>query len=133
MRVRVLVQRQNMTVLAIPDPENNERYILPGGAINEGESPEDAAGRYLEEQTGLKLSSALYLYEAEEDGDTTITMDTEAVIPRWRKDRDKVNPDAKFVGPVNVVNGPQGDYNWSVLVDLLGMDFTDVIDEVMTT
>lgn len=131
MRVRSLVQRQNMTVLAVPNPENNEEYIIPGGPVDEGETPEDAAGRHLQEQTGLEPTAAVYLFEDEEDGETVVTMDMEYKEPRRRVDRDKIREDAKFVGPVNVVAGPQGDYNWKVLVDLLGMDFTDVIDEVM--
>jgi ADP-ribose pyrophosphatase YjhB (NUDIX family) len=130
-RVRALCQKQNMTVLAIPDPENNSRYIIPGGPVREDETPEEAAGRHLEEQTGLKPAAAVYLFEDEEDGETCITMDMEYVIPRRRVDREKIHEDAKFVGPVNVVVGPQGDYNWKVLVDLLGMDFREVIDEVM--
>lgn len=131
MRVRALCQKQNMTVLAVPDPENNERYVIPGGPVGEDETPEEAAGRYLEEQTGLKPAAAVYLFEAEEDGETCVTMDMEYEIPRRRVDREKIREDAKFVGPVNVVVGPQGDYNWKLLVDLLGMDFRDVIDEVM--
>ena len=131
MRVRSLVQRQNMTVLAVPDPESNQNYVIPGGPVGEDETPEEAAGRHLQEQTGLEPTAAVYLYEDEEDGETCVTMDMEYKEPRWRKDREKVREDAKFVGPVNVVSGPQGDYNWKVLVDLLGMDFTDVIDEVM--
>jgi 8-oxo-dGTP pyrophosphatase MutT (NUDIX family) len=120
-----------MTVLAIPDPDNNQNYIIPGGPVGEDETPEQAACRHLEEQTGVTAVAAVYLYEDEEDGDTVVTMDMEYSIPRRRVDRDKIREDAKFVGPVNVVSGPQGDYNWKVLVDLLGMDFTDVIDEVM--
>lgn len=131
MRVRVLVQRQNMTVLAIPDPTNNEHFIIPGGEVLEGESPEDAAGRILQEQTGLEPTAAIYLFEDEEDGEDCITMDMEYKIPRFRRDREKVHEEAKFVGPVNVVQGIQGDYNWKLLVDLLGMDFKGIIDEVM--
>ena len=132
MRVRALVQRQNMTVLAVPNPDNNEEFIIPGGPVNEGESPEDAAGRHLEEQTGLRPSAAVWLFEDEEDGELCVTMDMEYVEPRRRVDREKVHEEAKFVGPVHVVAGAQSDYNWKVLVDLLGMDFSDVIDEVMS-
>jgi ADP-ribose pyrophosphatase YjhB (NUDIX family) len=131
MRVRSLVQRQNMTVLAVPDPTNGEKFVIPGGEVREGEAPEDAAGRHLREQTGLEPTAAVYLFEDEENGETTVTMDMEYKQPRFRKDREKVNEKAKFVGPVNVVQGDQGDYNWKLLVDLLGMDFSDVIDEVM--
>jgi len=120
-----------MTVLAVPNPDNNEEYVIPGGPVGEDETPEQAAGRHLEEQTGLQPAAAVYLFEDEEDGETCVTMDMEFVMPRHRRDRAKINEDAKFVGPVNVVSGPQGDYNWKVLVDLLGMDFREVIDEVM--
>jgi 8-oxo-dGTP pyrophosphatase MutT (NUDIX family) len=120
-----------MTVLAVPNPENNEQYIIPGGEVGEDETPEDAAGRHLREQTGLEPEAAVYLFEAEEDGETVVTMDMEYRVPRHRRDREKVHEAAKFVGPVNVVSGPQGDYNWKLLVDLLGMDFREVIDEVM--
>jgi len=120
-----------MTVLAIPDPANNEQYVIPGGPVAEDETPEDAACRHLEEQTGLTAVAAVYLFEDEEDGEACVTMDMEYSVPRRRVDRDKISEEAKFVGPVNVVVGPQGDYNWKVLVDLLGMDFREVIDEVM--
>ena len=131
MRVRSLVQRQDMTVLAIPNPDNDEEYVIPGGSVEEDESPEDAAGRHLQEQTGLEPTAAVYLFEEEENGETTITMDMEYKEPRHRQDREKVNEKANFVGAVNVVSGPQGDYNWKLLVDLPGMDFKEVIDEVM--
>ena len=131
MRVRSLVQKQDMTVLAIPDPDNNEQYVIPGGSVGEDETAEQAACRHLEEQTGLTAVAAVYLFEDEEDGEACVTMDMEYSIPRRRVERDKISKDAKFVGPVNVVAGPQGDYNWKVLVDLLGMDFSDVINEVM--
>jgi hypothetical protein len=121
-----------MTVLAIPNPDNNEEFIIPGGPVGEDETPEDAAGRHLEEQTGLQPTAAVYLFEDEEDGEACVTMDMEYKEPRRRVDRDKVREDAKFVGPVHVVGGSQGDYNWKLLVDLLGMDFSDVIDEVMS-
>lgn len=131
MRVRSLVQKQNMTVLAVPDPNNDAQYIMPGGEVRDDETPEVAAGRHLQEQTGLKAKAAVYLFEAEEGGETVVTMDMEYEVPRWRKDREKVNEKAKFVGPVNVCHGDQGDYNWKLLVDLLGMDFSEVVDEVM--
>ena len=105
---------------------------LPGGARDSHETPEQAASRYLEEQTGLRAAAAVYLFEDEEDGEACVTMDMEYEVPRFRREREKINPEAKFVGPVNVVVGPQSDYNWKVLVDLLGMDFREVIDEVMS-
>lgn len=42
---------------------DNERYTLPGGHIEEGESPHDAAVRELYEETGLRSQSLSFLKE----------------------------------------------------------------------
>jgi ADP-ribose pyrophosphatase YjhB (NUDIX family) len=132
MRVRALVQRQNKTVLAIPDPENNEHFVIPGGDVAEGETPEQACERHLREQTGLKMTAAVYLFEDEEDGDTTVAYDIEYEVPRHRRYREQVSEDAKFVGPVHITAGRQGEYNHK-LMDLCGIDWTDIVDDVMTS
>lgn len=96
------------TVLAVSRKDDPTAFGLPGGKVDPGETPERAATRELEEETGLLALSARLVYVRHDaSGFTTSTfvcdvagdLDTdEAGVVRW------VRPSALF-------DGPFGDYN----------------------
>jgi 8-oxo-dGTP pyrophosphatase MutT (NUDIX family) len=123
-RVKVIVQKQLGRILAIKNTRNREYYQLPEGDINEGEDLREAAARVLREQTGLTAGDMAWLYEGEDEGVPTTTFDAE-----W-KNRKGIIEGCKYVGPVHLTQGPGGAYNYEVF-QLLGIDFTNIIDDVM--
>jgi len=124
MRVKVIVQKQLGRILAIKNARNREYYQLPEGDINEGEDLREAAARVLREQTGLTAGDMAWLYEGEDEGVPTTTFDAE-----W-KNRKGIIEGCKYVGPVHLTQGPGGAYNYEVF-QLLGIDFANIIDDVM--
>jgi hypothetical protein len=131
-RVRVLIQTQRGKVLTVHSHETTESgekkcvFNIPCGVINEGESLVDAAKRVLKEQTGLVPADIIQIYQADEDGVDTITVDTDI-----KKRRDVIHTDdvmIDFTGVKHLVNGPQGEYNRG-LFTMLGMDFSVSPDE----
>ena len=65
---RVLIINENKDVLLIHRLKyDQEYYVLPGGTIEEGESPEEAAVREIKEETNLNVELKSLLWEIEED------------------------------------------------------------------
>lgn len=124
MRVKVVIQKQLGRILALPNTRNREYFQLPEGDILPDEDHRVAAARVLKEQTGLTAGDMAWLYEGDDEGTPTVTFDAE-----W-KSRKGIKEGCKYVGPVHLTQGPGGTYNYEVL-QLLGIDFSHVIDDVM--
>ena len=103
-----LVLGDDGTVLAVSRRDDPTAFGLPGGKVDGAETPEDAARRELEEETGLTATSLKQVFvRKEEDGFTCTTFvckvdgeidtDEEGVV-RW------VKPQALFDGPFGAYN-----------------------------
>lgn len=103
-----LILKGDGRVLAVSRRDDPTAFGMPGGKVDAGETPEQAAARELEEETGLVATSLNQVFvRKEHDGYTTTTFvarvegefgtDEEGVI-RW------VTPEVLFAGPF-------GDYN----------------------
>jgi mutator protein MutT len=103
-----LIMTNDGHVLAVSRKDDPTAFGLPGGKVDPGETPEQAAARELQEETGLtatKLSQVFVRQDA--DGFVTFTFacevegeinTPESGVIRW------VKPDVLF-------NGPFGNYN----------------------
>jgi 8-oxo-dGTP pyrophosphatase MutT (NUDIX family) len=65
MRAQVVLLQEGKLLLARHEKPSKTYWVLPGGAIEENESPEEAAVREVKEETGLdiRLSRLLFVEE----------------------------------------------------------------------
>lgn len=56
-RVSVIIQNRRKIVLIHRIKNSQEYYAIPGGGIEDGESPEDAAIREIKEELGFEVSN----------------------------------------------------------------------------
>ncbi len=71
----VLIVGADGTVLAVSRRDDPTMWGLPGGKTDPGETPEEAAGREVLEETGLVVHNLKHIFTREGDGDgyTTYT------------------------------------------------------------
>ena len=62
MRAQVVLVRGDRILLARHKRGENEYWVLPGGAVEPGETPEEAAIRETREETGLEVRIERLLY-----------------------------------------------------------------------
>ena len=66
-RVNVLVVNKNKFVLIFRHKNNEDYYAIPSGGIEEGETPEVAAKREINEELGLNLKNTKLISEIKND------------------------------------------------------------------
>ena len=110
----VLIRSEDGKILAVSRKDDPNDFGMPGGKVDPGESPLEAAGRELEEETGLTATGLNPVY-SEYDGDTHCTtyvgkvdgeIDTpESGVIRW-------------VDPEVLLQGSFGPYNRNLFKQL---------------
>ena len=123
----VLVINENSEILAVSRKDDKQDFGLPGGKVEPGEIPMEAAIRELIEETGYGIADARYvsmIYHAQTDGKLTVTYEvpfaalqrvgtpTESAAVAW------VKPDVLAGGKTF------GDYNRGLL-SACGIRFND--------
>ncbi len=103
-----LIMADDGKVLAVSRKNNPSDFGLPGGKVDDGEDPETAAARELQEETGLTaVKLAKVFVRRDPDGFTTTTFACEA--------RGKITtPEAgvvRWVAPEVLFQGSFGEYN----------------------
>jgi len=103
-----LIMAEDGTILAVSRKDDPTAWGLPGGKVDPGETPEEAAIRELKEETGLDVVNLRKIFvRGEGDGYTTHCFATEAVgeintgeagVVRW------VTLDELLAGPFGPYN-----------------------------
>lgn len=105
----VLVRRSDGSILAVSRPEPPLRFGLPGGVVERGESPDQAARRELFEETGLHVSGHLVkIYDAiVESGAHVMAFEAPRVFGDLRSSHEGL---AAWVPAVTLIAGDQAAY-----------------------
>jgi len=74
-RAQVVLLDGDRLLLARHRRDNGSYWVLPGGSVESGETPEDAAVREVREETGLEivLVRLLFVEEPRQAGSVTVT------------------------------------------------------------
>jgi len=67
--VRVLIIKDGQILFIHRLKNGKEYYVLPGGGVEEGETPEQAAVREAKEETNLDIELGTLLWEIDEEAD----------------------------------------------------------------
>ena len=108
-------------ILAVSRPGTSDRFGLPGGKVDPGETDEEAVIREVLEETGLMISAPREVFRAVCEGEVSYDTGTyEAFVGPRVAPKEKLT--VAFVTPQQLVDGPFGTYN-RALFHSLGVDY----------
>jgi 8-oxo-dGTP pyrophosphatase MutT (NUDIX family) len=114
----VLIWRTDGKILAVSKPDNQTIFTMPGGKLDEGETPEASAMRELKEETGLSASNLKEIFFGYDNGHLVTTFEGEIEGDIHTEESGVV----RWVDPSVLAYGPSGEYNRS-LFDLIGIEY----------
>lgn len=110
----VLIQSEDGRVLAVSRKDDPTAFGLPGGKVDPGETPEEAAARELAEETGLHATDLRLVYKREDVDSINHTYVAEI---SGEVDTDESGV-IRWVSVEELLNGPFGDYNYRLFKHL---------------
>ncbi len=109
--VSVILSIRGNKVLAVSRPDNPFLFALPGGNVEQGETPVQAAARELFEETGLMATDLFPVYEGIERGNHVITYYAPSV---YGKLKSSTEGEAAWVSHYSVICGAFPKYTKSL-------------------
>lgn len=121
--VCVLLQNNKGQILSVSRKNDRTAWGLPGGKIEPGESPEEAAKRELKEETHFWGDPLDIVFADFEAGELTITYrldDGLHFFSQQKLHQPKGEGTVAWKEPIDLINGPFGEYN-KKLFDTVGI------------
>lgn len=109
-KAAVVVIKNNEKILAVSRKDNYNDWGLPGGKIEENETPKDTAIRETKEETGLTIHD---LTEVFISNDNTNCLVTAFIVNKWSGNikQEKNGGAVDWVSIDDLLNGSFGEYN----------------------
>lgn len=109
-KAAVVVIKNNEKILAVSRKDNYNDWGLPGGKIEENETPKDTAIRETKEETGLTIHD---LAEVFVSNDNTNCLVTAFIVNKWNGNikQEKNGGAVGWVSIDDLLNGSFGEYN----------------------
>jgi ADP-ribose pyrophosphatase YjhB (NUDIX family) len=98
-RAAAIIINNNSLLLMHRTKPNREYYVLPGGSVESGETPEEACIREVKEETGLVITIEKKLATIENDGRTEhyfLTSSAQGNLAIGKPESERQSPDNQY-------------------------------------